>query len=195
MNNFRKLKLNKIKLSFIEKYKLNGGFSLIELVLAIIIIALAVIGPISLWVNLAGNNAHNKYTKQAIYLAHGVMEEFYVKSYEHVTGSCNSPGAGVDRIDYTGCSYASSSYTSTGDPFGQNVEEQEIHSLPNLVGETVNGYKDYNISTTSTNENEWTGHGVDTVPTSDLQILTVTITHDNVSPLTVAPAIYKLDMS
>lgn len=173
--------------NYIKRHK---AFTLIEMIVAITLIGIALTSVLHLTAFVAGNNARAKLNKQAVYLAHGLIEEMLSKDFKRVQVNCsiNPPD---DRVDYNICNYNGRSYD-----VAENVLDEQVSSLSNIIGGPINDIDAYGVSSISVhNTNIWTEQGQNTVPTTDLLELSIDISHDYDTVSTYSLTGYKLDLS
>ena len=111
----------------------SKGFTLVELVMAVVIAAIAVYALISVFINTSGQNAKLEAVSVAVHLANGKLEQVSSKSY-----------ANISSEPLTAFSGNFSNYRSL--VVVSNVSSSE----PNLsVGSTVTGYKKVTVYVSS----------------------------------------------
>lgn len=102
------------------RYRVQSGFTLVELVIAIVVISLALAGLMGGYSNLMVRSADPLIYQQAVQAANSLMAEVAGKSFPASPGTCT--GAGGDRDDYDDvCDFNGYSSSSISDIAGNDA--------------------------------------------------------------------------
>lgn len=135
-----------------------GGFSLVELVITIVVLAIVLAGVMGAWSYLSSHSADPLPRAQAINVAEGYLEEIRLKRYGALS-ACPAvpPPGGRSRFTHT-CHYQGLVDNGARDQFG--------NAIPNLA--------DYVVSVNIVQSPDLPG-----IPASDAQRITVTVDAPN----------------
>ncbi len=87
-------------MSIPERRRLRG-FSLIELLVAIVVLSIAVTGVLLVYTNTARGSAEALINKQALAIAEAMLDEIQLAAYSNPTGGFAGPGTSItDRDEY-----------------------------------------------------------------------------------------------
>ena len=135
-----------------RKRPAHSGFSLIEVIVAMLLISVGVLGILSAMNTLVKNSADPMVRKQAIAVAESLMEEITLKDFANPTGGYT----GTDRTQFDDVSdYAG--YTTTG--------------IVDISGTAISGLSGYNISSVTV-----VNAALGSIASSDAKLITVTVT-------------------
>ena len=130
------------------------GITLVELIVAMVIIAAAVAGVVGAFSITSRASADPVITKQMAAIAEGMMEEILLKPY-----SADGPTTGRDAYnevsDFNG-------YTTT-------------NGITNVKGDAVAGLENYNVTVTVQQANP----SLTDIPATDALRITVVVSHPN----------------
>jgi len=130
----------------------HSGFSLIELIVAMLLISIGVLGILSAMNTLVKGSADPMVRKQAIAVAESLLEEITLKDFANPAGGYTGPNRAQfdDVSDYAG-------YTTTG--------------IVDISGTAIGGLSGYNISSVTV-----VNAALGNIPSSDAKLITVTVT-------------------
>ena len=135
-----------------RKHASDGGFSLIEVIAAILLISIGVLGVLSAMNTLVKGSADPMVRKQAIAIAESLLEEIVLKDFANPTGGYT----GTDRTQFDDVSdYAG--YTTTG--------------IVDISGTAISGLSGYNISSVTV-----VNAALGNIASTDAKLITVTVT-------------------
>jgi MSHA pilin protein MshD len=134
------------------------GFTLLELLLLVVVLAIALGGIITVYTTTVANSADPLVRKQAMAIAEAMMEEIMLQQYQEPSPA-TPHGATRDSFDSLD-DYATPPYTSTG--------------IVDLSGGTVPGLGSYNVAVNVAGPS--TVDGV-----TECRLVTVTVTGPNVT--------------
>ncbi len=135
-----------------RKHSFHSGFSLIELIVAMLLISIGVLGILSAMNTLVKNSADPMVRKQAIAIAESLLEEIVLKDFANPTGGYT----GTDRTQFDDVSdYAG--YTTTG--------------IVDISGTAISGLSGYNISSVTV-----VNAALGNIASTDAKLITVTVT-------------------
>ena len=135
-----------------RRHSSHGGFSLIEVIVAMLLISVGVLGILSAMNTLVKNSADPMVRKQAIAVAESLLEEITLKDFANPTGGYS----GTDRTQFDDVSdYAG--YTTTG--------------IVDISGTAISGLSGYNISSVTV-----ANAALGSIASSDAKLITVTVT-------------------
>lgn len=130
----------------------HSGFSLIELIVAMLLISVGVLGILSAMNTLVKNSADPMVRKQAIAVAESLLEEIALKDFANPTGGYSGPDRAQfdDVSDYAG-------YATTG--------------IMDISGTAIGGLGGYNISSVTV-----ANTALGNIASTDAKLITVTVT-------------------
>ena len=135
-----------------RKHSSHGGFSLIEVIVAMLLISIGVLGVLSAMKTLVKGSADPMVRKQAIAVAESLLEEITLKDFANPTGGY----IGTDRTQFDDVSdYAG--YTTTG--------------IVDISGTAISGLSGYNISSVTV-----VNAALGNIASTDAKLITVTVT-------------------
>lgn len=128
------------------------GFSLIEVIVAMLLISVGVLGMLSAMNTLVKGSADPMVRKQAIAVAESLLEEIALKDFTNPTGGYT----GTDRAQFDDVSdYAG--YATTG--------------IVDISGTAIGGLSSYNISSVTV-----ANAALGSIASSEAKLITVTVT-------------------
>ena len=130
----------------------HGGFSLIELIVAMLLISIGVLGLLSAMSTLVKGSADPMGRKQAIAVAESLLEEIMLKDFANPTGGYTGTNRTQfdDVSDYVG-------YATTG--------------IVDISGTAIGGLSGYNISSVTV-----VNTALGNIASTDAKLITVTVT-------------------
>ena len=135
-----------------RKHASHGGFSLIELIVAILLISIGVLGILSTMNTLVKNSSDPMVRKQAIAVAESLLEEITLKDFANPAGGYT----GTDRTQFDDVSdYAG--YTTPG--------------IVDISGTAISGLSGYSISSVTV-----VNAALGNIASTDAKLITVTVT-------------------
>lgn len=129
------------------------GFSLIEVIVAMLLISVGVLGLLSAMNTTIKSSADPMVRKQAIAVAESLLEEITLKEFANPTGGY----IGSDRAQFDDVSDYSGYQTTTG--------------IVDISGTAIGGLSGYNISAVTV-----ANAALGSVGSSDAKLITVTVT-------------------
>ena len=155
----------------------EGGFSLVELVLAIAVLGIVIAGAMSLFVNVTRRSADPMVEQQALLIAESYLDEILIKRFYDLdtstvcTGTAEGSRALYDNVcDYNGLSQAPQ------DQFGNPIAALSAYNVQ--------------VAVTSTGVTLGTGgHVVDN--SSNVRVLRVDVTVTGPASVTVRLSAYR----
>jgi MSHA pilin protein MshD len=156
------------------------GFSLVEVIVAIVVLSVAAVGVTLVYTSTARGSAEALINKQALAVAEAMLEEIQLAAFSNPAGGFAGPGAGQnDRQNYDDVSdyhgFATTGYYKIDTPSG----------TPDLAGYNVA----VTVAATAFTEGPVAG---DDIGAADSKLITVTVTHP-ASGLSVILAGYKIN--
>lgn len=135
-----------------RKRPAHSGFSLIEVIIAMLLISVGVLGVLSAMNTLVKGSADPMVRKQAIAVAESLLEEITLKDFANPTGGYT----GTDRTQFDDVSdYAG--YTTTG--------------IVDIGGTAISGLSGYNVSSVTV-----ANAALGSIASTDAKLITVTVT-------------------
>jgi MSHA pilin protein MshD len=135
-----------------RKHTSHGGFSLIEVIIAMLLISIGVLGLLSAMGTLVKGSADPMVRKQAIAVAESLLEEITLKDFANPVGGYT----GTDRTQFDDVSdYAG--YTTTG--------------IVDISGTAISSLSGYNVSSVTV-----VNTALGNIVSSDAKLITVTVT-------------------
>lgn len=135
-----------------RKRAAHSGFSLIEVIIAMLLISVGVLGVLSAMNTLVKGSADPMVRKQAIAVAESLLEEITLKDFANPTGGYT----GTDRTQFDDVSdYAG--YTTTG--------------IVDIGGTAISGLSGYNVSSVTV-----ANAALGSIASTDAKLITVTVT-------------------
>ena len=135
-----------------RKRPAHSGFSLIEVIVAMLLISVGVLGVLSAMNTLVKGSADPMVRKQAIAAAESLLEEITLKDFANPTGGYT----GTDRTQFDDVSdYAG--YTTTG--------------IVDIGGTAISGLSGYNVSSVTV-----ANAALGSIASTDAKLITVTVT-------------------
>ena len=83
----------------IPEHRRLRGFSLIELLVAIVVLSIAVTGVVLVYTNTARGSAEALINKQALAVAEAMLEEIQLAAYSNPSGGFAGPGSSINDRD------------------------------------------------------------------------------------------------
>lgn len=139
------------------------GFSLVELIVMIVVIAVGLAGILVVYNESVRGSADPLVQKQALAVAEAMVDEVQLNSFDPVAGSGATRDQFNDVDDYNG-------YTSTG--------------VVDIFGVAVPGLSAYNVAVSVAADGNL-GPGGSQVPSTNAKLITVTVTGPTGVALTV----------
>ena len=135
-----------------RKRPAHSGFSLIEVIVAMLLISVGVLGVLSAMNTLVKGSADPMVRKQAIAAAESLLEEITLKDFANPTGGYT----GTDRTQFDDVTdYAG--YTTTG--------------IVDIGGTAISGLSGYNVSSVTV-----ANAALGSIASTDAKLITVTVT-------------------
>ena len=135
-----------------RKHSSYSGFSLIEVIVAMLLISVGVLGVLSAMNTLVKGSADPMVRKQAIAVAESLLEEITLKDFANPTGGYT----GTDRTQFDDVSdYAG--YATTG--------------IVDISGTAISGLSGYNLSSVTV-----ANAALGNIASTDAKLITVTVT-------------------
>jgi len=129
-----------IKVGFTQAYKVNGGTTLVELVMAIAIAGVLVVGLMTTYAAIVGHSSDPMIRTQAVTLAESFLEEALLKSYLDPDGSVCPASPGGNRENFNNvCDYNNYSSSSISLPNGAVITELAGYSVAITVASIATG--------------------------------------------------------
>ena len=136
-----------------RKRPAHSGFSLIEVIVAMLLISVGVLGVLSAMNTLVKGSADPMVRKQAIAVAESLLEEITLKDFANPTGGYT----GTDRAQFDDVSDYAGYTTTTG--------------IKDISGTAISGLSSYNISSVTV-----ANAALGSIASTDAKLITVTVT-------------------
>ena len=119
-----------------QRFNING-FTLIEIIVTIVVLAVAATALLSVFTSTVGSSANPVIQQQAISIAEAYIEEILLKDFNDPDGS----GVEADRADFDDVrDYDGITNAAVSDQNGNAITELDDYEVTvNVVGEAFNG--------------------------------------------------------
>jgi len=151
----------------------SGGFSFVELLIAIVVLSIAVVGILTVYSNTARGSAEALISKQSLAIAEAMLDEIQLTAFANPSGGFSGAATQANRSNFDDVSdyhnFATTGVCAINDPGPGCTVVTGYNVLVTVVATAFNG-----------------------ITTTDSKLITVTVTHA-ASGRSVSLAGYKIN--